>query len=409
LRVAANPGPVPIVADAAAYEAMALSLLRGEGYAIDGRPTSYKPPAYPAFLALVYRVAGHRPRAAVAAQAIVGALTCVLAMAIGWRLSSPAVGVMAGVLAACSPALIRACGLLLTETLTACLLTAAVWLGLALWQDRKWWQAAAWGLSLGALALTRSVFVFLPLAWWLIGAMRARLEDPAGRRAVISRLTVGTLVCLSLLGAWSWRNWRVHRQAVLLSTEGGASLYASYRPPDGDRFGFNAQDDVAVRAEAIASEVERDRFYYAQAVSWIRTHLAELPRLTAVKLALAASPWDWELIGRDGRARYHWLYGMALPFILLGIAGVRAQRREGMYSEAGWLAVPLGYLLVMTVAFYGSPRFRMPFEPLLLVLAAMGIVRVVQRRPWSVMAGFLAADAAANVLLITAVERVRGL
>jgi len=222
-------------------------------------------------------------------------------------------------------------------------------------------------------------------------------------RVLPRRLALGLLLAVGLIGAWTWRNWTVHRAFVLVSTDGGRAFYASYRPPDGYRFGLNANDALAQRAERISSEIERERFYYAATWAWLRAHLGEVPRLVLLKFAYLGSPWDWELIGRDGQARYNWLYGITVPFALIGVWLLRRR------AEAQWALVPAGYVLLMTAVFYGSPRFRLPIEPHLLLLASIGLGWVFQRvASWKVRTGVVAADLASNALLIAAVRVLRG-
>src|SRR4051812_5991531 len=66
-----------LVADALDYDYHAVSLASGHGFALSyGRPTAFRPPAYPLFLAGVYTVfgtGGDRLEAARIANAFVGA------------------------------------------------------------------------------------------------------------------------------------------------------------------------------------------------------------------------------------------------------------------------------------------------------------------------------------------------
>ncbi len=401
VRLAVNRAPERLVGDAVGHEAKAVSLLRRQGYAMNGRPTSFKPPGYPAFLAAIYWMFGHDHRAVVWVQSVLGAAVCLLTVGIANRLGLPAwVGWLAGLLVAVCPSLVGAAGLLLSETLVCFLLALGIWVGLWWWQEKRGWQAAVWGLVMGVLILTRSAMVGFPLVWLAVAIHKQRQQTGGAWLRFWLQAAMGALLCFSVVGAWTWRNWGLHHRLVPVSTDGGRSFYASYRVPDGYRFGLNPQDGVTAQADAMSSEVERDRFYYAAAFDWIRAHLGELPRLTVLKLAFLGSPWDWELIGRDGRARYNWVFGLTLPFLLIGLFVLPRT------PEAGWLLAPLGYVLLWAILFYGSPRFRLPFEPYLLIVASLGMAEVFRwGRSWSVPASVIAADIASNTVLVALAAR----
>jgi 4-amino-4-deoxy-L-arabinose transferase-like glycosyltransferase len=376
VRIAANPVPIPLAGDAQGYQAKAISLLHGDGYQFEGKPTSFKPPGYPAFLAGVYRLLGTGDRSVILAQSLLGALTALWVVAICSRLGLQPVALAVGWLMALSPPMIRSCGLLLTESLSTFLLAAAVWSGILLVQDRRRWIPWTWGASLGLLILTRSAFILFPLFWAAAALLSSYRVQASTRYETIRRLLIGGLVCMTLIGGWTWRNAQVHNDFVLLSTDGGRALYASYCPPDGYRFGLNTKDAVSDKADAIPDEVARDRYYMTTTWNWITTHPGELPRLLAWKILYLLSPLDWELIGRDGQARIHWLYGLLAPFALLGWIQYRRD------PHARWFWALFLYLGFLTVLFYGSPRLRLPFEPYLFMLGAWGLRYGLSRLPF---------------------------
>ena len=63
------------------------------------------------------------------------------------------------------------------------------------------------------------------------------------------------------------------------------------------------------------------------------------------------------------------------------LGGARATRRRiaGAIRARWWLVVPLGAVLVTTVLFYGAHRIRAPAEPVVVVLAAVGLVAAWDR------------------------------
>src|SRR5215471_10239563 len=76
--------PEKPIADAADYHQIATSLADGHGYVNSGgEPTAWRPPGYPIFLSLIYRVSGPSVTAATIVQSFVGALTVLMLMLFG--------------------------------------------------------------------------------------------------------------------------------------------------------------------------------------------------------------------------------------------------------------------------------------------------------------------------------------
>src|SRR5262249_53335318 len=104
------------IADAGDYQRLGVALVQGEGVVdIDGKPTTFRPPAYPAFIAATYLFVGVRPGAVRVVQAFLDVGTCAL---IAWwarRREGPRVAFYALVLSALSLSMIAAVRSLLSE------------------------------------------------------------------------------------------------------------------------------------------------------------------------------------------------------------------------------------------------------------------------------------------------------
>jgi hypothetical protein len=83
-------------------------------------------------------------------------------------------------------------------------------------------------------------------------------------------------------------------------------------------------------------------------------------------------PW----VGGEGRSWVsRFVVGWRLPLLLLGLGGLAKNRREPM----AWLfAFPVICLTGVHVLFFGHPRFILPVEPLLVVLASVGFWEFVR-------------------------------
>src|SRR5262249_42891132 len=134
------------------YLVLARGLAEGRGFVWDGRPTAYRPPLYPLVLALLVAVLGsvERLRPAIAGlHALLGAAT-IAATALAarrWGLGRARV-LFAATIVAFDPVLVAQSRMVMTETLAAFLLAAAMGaLG-----GSGGWSAVSAGVALGLSA-----------------------------------------------------------------------------------------------------------------------------------------------------------------------------------------------------------------------------------------------------------------
>ena len=78
------------------------SLAAGDGYClVPGKPTSFRAPGYPFLLAAVFASVGDHPPIIYVLNCLLGALSCVLAYALGRELLSEGLARLAGALGCC--------------------------------------------------------------------------------------------------------------------------------------------------------------------------------------------------------------------------------------------------------------------------------------------------------------------
>jgi hypothetical protein len=186
----------------------------------------------------------------------------------------------------------------------------------------------------------------------------------------------------------------------VLSTQGGITLYSSYRPPERKIFGVLIADDE-VRSAQAKGEVAGDGQLTRAALRLAAAHPLQTLRLAFLKVAFLWVPIDWEIVLRPGSLSPVYLF--ALPLALWSLATRRRQFHP----------VPL-LLLVVTVfsaVVYGSPRLRFPYDPLVYALAAASLAAGL-RRPllWGWAALCLALGLAGDLprLAVRAVARALG-
>lgn len=303
-------------------------------------------PGYPLLLAAQYAVLGRSPLLTQVLQCLLGALTCVLVVALAARWSPPPWPLAAGLLAALSWDMIEPCARLLTEAPAALCLTLTLWL---LADDRalKPRRAALAGLPAAAAFLLRPECG----PWAILAALYiARRARPAVGAAFLA-------ATLLAAGAWGARNARALGRPVLTTTAGAFNLY-----------GWGAARTVEERlggphwdhAPAQAAELARMDFYAAKTREFFTsTRPTTVLKALSLNLALLYYPFSPALDPT---------FVFLAPFALLGLWAVRGDPRRR----------PLGLTLAYFSAVYCLagvmiPRHRESYAPLTVLLAVSGL------------------------------------
>lgn len=386
--------------DALDYDRLAHSLIDGRGYINPrGELSSLRPPLYPAFVAAGYALTGGTVQAVRFLQATLDLGTVALTYLIGRQLFGRGPGLLAALLISVNLGTVAATGRLLSETLFTFLLMATVavtvrWLW-AMREGRVQGVVAlglGTGVLLGAATLTRGIFLLYTVpvvalvAWsrWGHGPASDRVPSaPALRKATWGKILVVPVTFVLVLTPWTLRNYRVHGAFVPVTTQIGTMLYASYNPPKGI-FGLAPRDEVTAAAEQL-SEPEASAALVRAAVDSIRTSPGKALRLEALKVLYFWAPLDWEILPFYGAftPTYAFIAVWSLFYVVL-----RLPPENSPPTWPAWL--PILYFFGMALLFQGSPRYRLPVEPLLALFAAAGLAtldRRVGRRTSVALAG----------------------
>jgi 4-amino-4-deoxy-L-arabinose transferase-like glycosyltransferase len=406
---AGHPLSARPVIDEESYDRWAREIAGGE---VVGREIFFQEPLYPYALAGVYALAGDDPEAqrsaARHAQAVLGALTAVLAGLLGAKLFGARAGIVAGALMALHRPAVWFPALLLKENL---FLPLACAFALALISARSWrgWLGAGALAALGAL-LRGNMLVLLPFfaAWAALRAWRDR-EGAARAAGCASAVLAGAALVLLPVAA---RNHHVGGRFVLTTSGAGTNVYGGNNldNPYGLAKEFDwvrgipeheAGDwrrEASRRAGRELDASETSSFWLRETLRSVRDEPAEHARILWRKLRLTLGGYevpDNHFLEWD--ARYVPILRAPLPgfpvdgtiamcgaFAFAALWALRRGEALANRPARSVLAFAAAYLVtvVLTVT---SERVRLPLVPLLSPFAAFALARVVRKSSWPVL------------------------
>lgn len=373
IRAALMIGGLGRLEDPDRYLILARSLAGGEGFALDGRPTAYRPPLYPVLLAPLIAILGRPawPWGVAALHLALGVGTVLLTHRAARGLGlSPRRSLVAAALTAFDPVLAAQSRSVMTET-PAAFLVAATLASLTI-PGRK--GSFLGGAGFGLASLCRPSL--LPAA--LLAGLAALAFGPGRRNERATRagfLLAGTF---AVLAPWAWRNARVFGEPVWTTTHGGYTLALANNPayyadvlngPPGSVWsGPNQAAWFAKVGESTAglAEPEADRRLRSEALRMLaerptdfgRASLARLGRFWGLAPSGAVYP-RWLRIASAVWTAPLWLA------LALGLANRSSYRWPAVAAPSIVLA-----LTIVHIAYWTDLRMRAPIVPAIALIAS---------------------------------------
>lgn len=378
--------------DSVDYDRHGQSIARGNGYPssilLPGhRPSAFRAPLYPYFLAAVYKVTGGRVRAARYAQALVGTLTVALIGLLAFQLAGPRVGLASLGLAAVFPPLIAIDTAILTEEVLVPLELGALAAALQHRRSTSRWRWVVTAGILGGLATLARPNGFLVLVPIAIALWPARPElalKPGW--ATLLMLAIAAVIVLP----WTIRNAVEMHAFVPVSTEAGYALAAIYndtsRTNEGAK-GYNVPPQLVPAYRRLfrrrdISEAELDSELRSRAIRNIGDHPGYALEAVALNTLRLFHLTGWQrargeakfAVGLQPGLANAGIYGFLVLLVLavLGCA-TRAMRRVPWFV---WL-MPL--LFATTIVAGALTRYRAPIDPFLVILAGSALASAWSR------------------------------
>jgi 4-amino-4-deoxy-L-arabinose transferase-like glycosyltransferase len=382
VRLIAAPGtsgtPDPRTAR---IDEIARHVARGDGFMLDAvptpRPTASVAPLAPWIAAMSERLGGGRPAFRLVVRAAIASLLPLLVVWLGSALVGVGVGRVAGVMCALDPVLVEGAGRHPTESLLAAALLIALGFSVNWLRTPRRARALGTGFAWGASALAGSAGLVVPAvvvawAWVPLG-----LTLPPGDR--LRQLALMALGLVVVIGPWMLRNTLVMHAPVPVTTSVGLALRAGNHD--------EVWSDPARRGGAI--DVERTAPYSAtlarageaaadaqagdDGVRFAVSHAREWPAFAAARLERLWGARDGD-VPDDERSGLPAGLILAATLILVPLAAWGTLRT--LTGVRRWFqSIPVLVVLCFhaeAAVFFGAPRQRVAFEPLVVLLAAAG-------------------------------------
>jgi 4-amino-4-deoxy-L-arabinose transferase-like glycosyltransferase len=416
LRVAAaiDPSRVPLP-DSVRYEQLAADLYQRGSFGDPGfsNASDYSPGTPLLVAGVYYLTGGVHPTLARLLLAALSAAAALLAFLLVRRLApraGPWPALLAALLVAVYPVFHSFAGMVMSEPLAACALTAAVLA--VLWADERG-SPRAWalpGLLLGVATLVRPDYLPLGAGLALLAGLRvARVHE---RRDAALAAGLAAVAFAAPILPWTIRNLSHQHRLVPISTGGGKALFiGTYVPAyDGSieapRLNERIREQLFESHPGLRGDFHREhpglpvRGATGEVMETLAHHLhpgtptdQALTRmgldnlgdyvpadpLHAISVAARKAWFAWS---NGDHSYYHptmkrsGFAGLHLAIVALGLFGLL-----GLAARRRWEAIPLGALVawvgLLTVLLIPSPRRVLVLIPVLAALASLGLVALV--------------------------------
>tara|TARA_B100001123_G_scaffold437847_1_gene571406 strand:- start:20269 stop:21432 length:1164 start_codon:yes stop_codon:yes gene_type:complete len=365
----------PLEGDEPEYHAVSVLFANGDGWGVDGQKSKRSPLI--SFLASgLYFLLGTDASASRWMFVFFSSLTSPLVFIVVNKMSKRYdVGILVAVAWALYPPSIWYAGLITTETMSSLLVVATV--GVFVWAatSQGIWHVVVAGLVFGLLSLNRSLYLFLPVALMITQVILSRVTTLewswSGRQWALC------LIVFSItMAPWTIHNYVEHGVFMPHSTQSGMLLLITNGTLDNQ---FISRGMYYKNPELIArvyngsdSEVGRDRLARAIAIAEIKKNWHLLPKAVVNRAKNFWTP-------RPDPYNHGWTINDLIMImiwvpVLIFFLSSSMIRSWGKYWPM--LAI-IGYAFLLTLPFWGTPRFRFPVDALILCGGVMGFLEVI--------------------------------
>lgn len=372
--------------DAAWYDLQGLTLAGGHFFPVifGHGPDAAHPPLTALVLVPAAYLFGLPPGATPErlTMVLLGAVVVALVGVLGRALAGERAGLLAALVAAAYPNMWIPNGIVMSETVTMLAVTLLLLATYRLLRSPTKVAAALVGLACAAAMLARAELALLVPAVAVPAALGARRIPPRRR---IRLAAVAVVVAVVAVGPWVGRNLASFRDPTFLSTGtgpvlAGANCPDTYAGPLLGGWSITCSLDVPAGADQSVTSARQT----SKGVHYALGHLDRLPVVVAARVGRV---WDFyeplRMAERttvdEGRPVPASLAGLCAYYLLLPVAALGAVVLRRRRVPVWPLLVVAGVVTVVAATGYGLVRFRAEFEPVLVVLAGVGLDAVWRR------------------------------
>ncbi len=306
-------------------------------------------------------------------MALVGTLAVVMIGLLAREVAGRRVGLVAAVVAALYPGFWINDGLVMAESLTTLMVAGTLWSVFRYRRHPELRTALEIGVWIGMASLARAEslllapLIVLPLMW----------VSHEGRRRV-SRLMIAGAMSVLVLAPWVLPNLVRFNDPVVMSTNDGSTLIGANSPQtfSGSAIGFWSLEYANTIDVEGLDQSEVSGVYRRAAVDYVRGNLSQVPVVVAARVGRVWSVFrPFQMADfNQGEGRELWASYLALVgfWMMLPLAVFGWRQLDPTVWRWPFVAM-IVHVTFIGAAFYGIPRFRVPAEVALVVLAAVGL------------------------------------
>lgn len=365
----------PLQGDEPEYHAVSVLFINGEGWGNDGAKSKRSPLI--SFLSSgLYSIVGVHTNVSRWMLVFFSSLTSPLVFIVINKMSKRCdVAILTAVIWALYPPSVWYAGLITTETMSSLLvlgsLAAFLWGG----SGKNNLPVLIAGLMFGLLSLNRSVYLLLPIALMIAQIVFSRTITLEWRWSI--RQWAICLVIFSItMAPWTIRNYVEHGVFMPHTTQSGMLLLITNGTLSNQYIAsgmyYKNPELISRINEGSDSEVGRDRIARDIAIDEIKNNWHLLPQAVVNRAKNFWTP-------RPDPYNAEWTINDLIMIMIWGPTLVfffssSMVRSWGKYWP---VLIIIGYAFLMTLPFWGTPRFRFPVDALILTGAVIGFLEVL--------------------------------
>jgi 4-amino-4-deoxy-L-arabinose transferase-like glycosyltransferase len=371
----------PLLQDEMEYFSLAQSLHHGNGFSIEGTPTAYRAPAYPAFIVIVFSIFGESVISVRMLQVFADTLTCVLLFLLCRRFFSEDTAFIALAAYSFFPGNALYISLFMTEVLFTAFTLLAILLCTKQSPAYPTVTKILLGMTFGIITLLKpnALIIFTAFLIWEI--IRSRSFKKGLQQNVL--IIISFIV---LLFPWMIRN-KIYFDHFSITSNGGVNFWIGHNQSANGSFKYLEQNNPL---ENIANEFDRSTFGYKEGIDFLIHHPTEEAKLLFLKFAHFFEP-DFSLMKSlqykpewDTYSKSILIYREFSPSILFGMHCLTAIivitglwglifANDSQYQYLLLVRLIIVFWIGSYLIFFGAARFRLPIMPLFIAMATYSI------------------------------------